>query len=254
MAERWSNWSGYQSATPRERPQPSTLEELSSVIQTAPGPVRILGTGHSFTPLVKSDGAILSLDHFKGIRAHDRQRLTLTAGAGTKIGVLARAMYDVGQAFPNMGDIDKQAFGGALGTATHGSGVTLGAYHTQLDAVQLVDGRGQVREFSRQKNADDLLAVVPGLGAFGAVTEVTIRNVPGYRLRRRRWALPIEEMIGQFQTLMAAHRSAEFYYIPFSRMALFIASDLSNDPVEKRPPDEDNDAVATLAMVQKFTG
>lgn len=254
MTQHWQNWSGYLSSSPHSRPEPADVAELGDIIRTAPGPVRIVGTGHSFTPLVKSEGTIVSLDRFDVIKGHDAKALTFTAGAGAKIGALAKAMYDVGQAFPNMGDIDKQAFGGALGTATHGSGVTLGAYHTQLDAVQIVDGRGQVRDFSRGKNADDLLAVAPGLGAFGAVTEVTIRNVPSYRLRRRRWTLPIEEMIAQFQTMMTAHRSAEFFYIPFSRTALFITSDLSDAPAGTRPPDEDNDAVNTLAKVQKFTG
>lgn len=254
MTRHWQNWSGYLSSSPQRRSEPADLNELGDIIRTAPGPVRFAGTGHSFTPLVKSDGTIVSLDRFDGIKNYDAGALTVTAGAGAKIGTMAKAMYDVGQAFPNMGDIDKQAFGGALGTATHGSGVTLGAYHTQLEAVQIVDGRGQVREFSRAKNADDLLAVVPGLGAFGAVTEVTIRNVPSYKLRRRRWTLPIEEMIGQFDTMMTAHRSAEFFYIPFSRMALFVASDLSDAAPSVRPPDEDNDAVATLARVQKFTG
>ena len=55
-----------------------------------------------------------------------------------------------------MGDIDKQAFGGALGTATHGSGITLGAYHTQLEAMQIVDGRGEVQGIRpRQKPRHD---------------------------------------------------------------------------------------------------
>ncbi len=253
MTTTWSNWSGYQHAMPKEHAEPADLDALSHVVRTSPGPVRIVGTGHSFTPLVPTSGTILSLDRFSGVTSHDPETLTLTAGAGSKIGDLARAMYDVGQAFPNMGDIDKQAFGGALGTATHGSGVTLGAYHTQLQAIELVDGRGQVRSFSRAKNADDLLAVVPGLGAFGAITSVTLQNVASYRLRRRRWVLPIEEMIAEFMPMMSAHRSAEFYYIPHSRMALFIASDLSDEPAGARPPDEDNDAVETLARVQRFT-
>jgi FAD-linked oxidoreductase len=254
MALHWQNWSGYLSSSPQQRPEPADLAELGQVIRTAPGPIRFAGAGHSFTPLVRSDGAIVSLDKFSGAKGHNREAMTLTVGAGVKIGALAKLTHDAGQALPNMGDIDKQAFGGALATATHGSGATLGAYHTQLEAMQIVDGRGRVREFSRQKSADDLLAVAPGLGAFGAVTEVTIRNIAGYRLRRRRWTLPIEEMIDQFQAMMTAHRSAEFYYIPFSRVALFIASDLSDGPVVPRPADEDNEGVATLAKVQKFTG
>ena len=140
----WSNWSGYVTATPQAFAEPQNLDELSVAIRNLPGPVRFAGTGHSFTPLVKNDGTILSLDRFEGLRSHDAEKLTARVGAGTKIGALAKLLHGVGQALPNMGDIDKQAFGGALGTATHGSGITLGAYHTQLEALQIVDGRGGV--------------------------------------------------------------------------------------------------------------
>lgn len=254
MTRNWKNWSGYHTSQPQSWQLPADLMQLSSIIQQSPAPIRIKGTGHSFTPLVKSDGTILSLDAFTGVVSHDNEALTVTAGAGIKIGDLATLMHTVGQAFPNMGDIDTQAFAGAIGTGTHGSGITLGAYHTQLEALQLVDGRGEVRDFSKARSADDLLAVVPSLGAFGAVTQFTIRNVPNYRLRRQRRAVPIGDIIDQFHNMMTAHRSAEFFYVPFSGMAFFITSDMSEQSAETRPQDEDMDAVEIMAKMQKYFG
>ncbi len=248
----WSNWSGYVTARPQAYAEPQTLDELSGAIRNAPGPVRFVGTGHSFTPLVKNDGTMLSLDRFEGLKAHDPEKLTARVGAGTKIGALAKLLHGVGQALPNMGDIDKQAFGGALGTATHGSGITLGAYHTQLEAMQIVDGRGAVKEFDRAKSPDMIGAMGASLGAFGAVTEVTIRNVASYRMRHRRWTAPIGEVLSQFEATMTAHRSAEFYYVPFSGQALLIASDITEAPVTVRPPTEDDDAVTTLRRLRDY--
>ena len=95
--------------------------------------------------------------------------LQARVGAGTRIGRLAELLHGVGQALPNMGDIDKQSFGGALGTATHGSGATLGAYHTQLQAIQIVDGRGNIREFDKATNPRRHRRDGASLGAFGAV-------------------------------------------------------------------------------------
>ncbi len=248
----WSNWSGYVTATPQAFAEPQTLDALSVAIRNSPGPVRFAGTGHSFTPLVKNDGTILSLDRFEGLKAHDPERLTARVGAGTKIGALAKLLHGVGQALPNMGDIDKQAFGGALGTATHGSGITLGAYHTQLEAMQIVDGRGAVKEFDRAQNADMIDAMGASLGAFGAVTEVTIRNMASYRMRHRRWTAPIGDVLSQFESTMTAHRSAEFYYVPFSGQALLIASDITEAPATVRPPTEDDDAVTTLRKLRDY--
>lgn len=248
--DEWSNWSGYLSARPRRYAEPQDLQALCDIVRTAESPVRIAGTGHSFTPLVKNDGAIVSLDRFAGLVSHDPAKLQARVGAGTKIGDLAKLLHEVGQALPNMGDIDKQAFGGALGTATHGSGITLGAYHTQLEAMQIVDGRGTVREFSRDNQSDMIDAMGASLGAFGAVTEVTIRNMANYRLRHRRWTAPIRQVLETFESVMTGHRSAEFYYVPYSGQALLLSSDISEEPVTVRPPTEDDDAVRTLRTLR----
>lgn len=248
--DQWNNWSGYLSSRPKHYAEPKGLDALSDAIRNASGPIRIAGTGHSFTPLVKNDGTILSLDHFDGLVSHDPEKLQARVGAGTKIGQLAKLLYEVGQALPNMGDIDKQAFGGALGTATHGSGITLGAYHTQLEAMQLVDGRGNVREFNRAGQSDMIDAMGASLGAFGAVTEVTIRNMANYRLHHRRWTAPIADVLRDFENVMTAHRSAEFYYVPYSGQALLLSSDITEEPVTVRPPTEDDDAVLTLRTLR----
>ncbi len=41
-------------------------------------------------------------------------------------------------------------------------------------------------------------AVGVNLGAFGALTEVTFQNMPSYRLRRRRHALSVADMLENF--------------------------------------------------------
>ncbi len=184
--------------------RPQSQDELANVIATAPAPIRIAGSGHSFTPLVESDGTILSLESFQGLRSHDLQQLLATVGAGTQVGALTKLLHGVGQAVPNMGDIDTQTFGGALGTGTHGSGIGLGAYPTQLEAIELTDGTGAMRAFTRAANPDAIRAMGVSLGAFGAFTHVTIRNRAAYRLRRRRWAEPIVGVLERLETVMTA--------------------------------------------------
>ncbi len=173
----WSNWSGNVRANPRQMIRPADEAELSDLIRTGEGPVRMIGSGHSFTPIVASEGTIVDLGSFSGLNGHDTDRMTATVGAGTPLGQLTQLLHAAGQGLPNMGDIDRQTIGGALGTATHGSGVGLGAYHTQLLKVRLVDGRGDIREFSADAQPEMILAVGANLGAFGALTEVTLQNM-----------------------------------------------------------------------------
>jgi FAD-linked oxidoreductase len=250
MADAWSNWSGFVTASPKLIATPADAAELAELVRSAPGPLRVAGAGHSFTQLVQSAGTIVSLEKIEGLVSHDAANNRARVGAGTRLGALMHILRDIGQGLPNMGDIDRQAIGGALGTATHGSGPTLGAYHTQLEAVQLVDGQGRLREFSRASDLDMIHATGVALGSFGVLTEVTMNNVATYRLRRRKWVLPIGDMLRDFEKMMAAHRSAEFYYIPFADHAQFIASDLSDAAPTARPTEDDEEGLATLRKLR----
>jgi FAD-linked oxidoreductase len=250
MTNAWSNWSGFVKASPKLIATPADVGELAELVRSAPGPLRVAGAGHSFTPLVQSDGTIVSLEKIEGLVSHDAANSRARVRAGTRLGALMRILQDIGQGLPNMGDIDRQAIGGALGTATHGSGPTLGAYHTQLEALQLVDGQGKLREYSRAGDQDMIHATGVVLGAFGVLTEVTMNNIATYRLRRRKWVLPVGDMLKNFETMMATHRSAEFYYIPFADYAQFIASDLSDAPTTARPTEGDEEGLATLRKLR----
>lgn len=248
----WSNWAGNVHATPRQIARPLDEAELAEVIRSSPGPVRIVGSGHSFTPLVASEGTILDLGAFSGLHAHDNTRMTATVGAGTSLGELTRLLDAAGQGLPNMGDIDRQTIGGALGTATHGSGLDLGAYHTQLLHIRMVDGRGEIRDYDAEAQPEMMQALGVNLGAFGAMTAVTLQNMPSYRLRRRRRALPMGDVLANFETLMKAHRSAEFFYIPFSGHALYLSYDIVDDPVGRQPSEQDEDGLRTLKTLRNL--
>ncbi|TPL40106.1 D-arabinono-1,4-lactone oxidase [Mesorhizobium sp. B2-4-6] len=250
MAAAWSNWSGFVTASPQLIATPADAGELVELVRSAPGPLRVAGAGHSFTPLVQSDGTIVSLEKIEGLVSHEAAANRARVRAGTRLGALMHILQDIGQGLPNMGDIDRQAIGGALGTATHGSGSSLGAYHTQLEALQLVDGQGKLREYSRADDLDMIHATGVALGSFGVLTEVTMNNIATYRLRRRKWVLPVGDMLRDFETMMAAHRSAEFYYIPFADYVQFIASDLSDAPPTPRPTEDDEEGLATLRKLR----
>ena len=248
----WQNWSGYISATPQSIAQPKDLQELGDLIKAAPAPLRFVGSGHSFTPLVASEGSIINLSAFSGLIGYDDNRITATIGAATQLADLTKILADIGQALPNMGDIDKQTIAGALGTATHGTGAALGAYHTQLRSMTFVNGRGEIKEFTRHHDEEMIKATGVTLGAFGALTQVTMKNTKGYKLRKQRRPIPVADMLDNLESLMTAHRNTEFFVIPFSDHALYLSCDLSEQPSSTRPPEEDDDGLNTLKMLRNW--
>ena len=61
-AARWTNWSANLACEPNKVAEPLDEQALRDALLQGPGPVRIVGAGHSFTPLVATEGTIISLD------------------------------------------------------------------------------------------------------------------------------------------------------------------------------------------------
>jgi FAD-linked oxidoreductase len=249
-SQSWCNWSGSVEAQPQGILRPATEEHLRDAILRAPGPLRLMGAGHSFTPLVATSGTVVDLSAFSGVIGYDAAQTTAMIGAGTRLGQLTALLAGLGQALPNMGDIDKQTVAGALGTATHGSGLGLGAYHTQLRAMRLIDGCGVQREFLAGRDQEMIEATGVTLGVFGALCAVTFQNVPTYYLRRKRSVRPLGEVLENFECLMAAHRSTEVFFVPFARHALLQTLDMTDEAGDFHMTSEDEDGLATLKTLR----
>ena len=93
----WRNWSGGLVAHPAGRVAPATEDELVAWLRANAGTVRAVGAGHSFSPLVPTDGHLLILDKLSGLIDHDADGLRATFGAGTRLSDIGPALEAVGQ-------------------------------------------------------------------------------------------------------------------------------------------------------------
>ena len=121
----WHNWAGSVRCEPARYAEPASEAELQRVVRDAARdrlPVRVVGSGHSFTPLCATDGVLVSLDRHAGLYGVDRAALRASVRAGSKICDLGEPLLEHGLALENQGDIDRQSLGGAVGSGTHGTG------------------------------------------------------------------------------------------------------------------------------------
>jgi FAD-linked oxidoreductase len=250
----WRNWSGIQTAYPQQREAPADEGELVELVRAAPGPIRPVGSGHSFMPLVPTQGTLVTLDRMAGLVSHDADSMSATVRAGTRLADLGAELAGVGQEMPNLPDINKQSLGGALATGTHGTGASLPALHGNVTALRIVTGRGEVLDCDATRNADLFQASRVGLGAFGIVTQVTLRNSPLRRVERNVWVQPLEQTLADWPRLRAQHRNVEFYYLPFSDMSAVITHDETDAPPTPRPPAQDNEALLDLKRLRDWLG
>jgi FAD/FMN-containing dehydrogenase len=214
---RWSNWAGNQQCAPQWILHPSTEAEVQDAVTGAVSQglgVRVVGSGHSFSPLSVTDGVILFLDRMTGVTAIDADRHRVTLSAGTTIRQMGDPLWAARLCLKNQGDIDAQQIGGAIGTATHGSGVQQQCFSAMATKFRIVLATGEVREV----NADDprkLAAARVAMGMLGVVTEVELEVREAFGLAEAIAYWPVEEVLERFDDEMAHRRHFSFFWMPY---------------------------------------
>lgn len=214
MAE-WQNWSGSVQATPERIERPRTEAELSALVAKS-ARVRVAGTGHSFMPLCETDGTLISLADQEGEIIVSADRKTAWTPAGWSVARFTEELWRHGLSMANQGDINKQAMAGAVSTATHGTGRTLGSLSTQVAALRLVLADGSVVECDKDHEPELFEAARVSLGAIGVISAIKLNVVPGFRLRETNQRRPIDEVLDQWDTLAEDFKHVEFWNFPYT--------------------------------------
>ena len=206
MPER--NWAGNLNFSARTVQYPRDFEELSEIVARAER-VRVLGARHSFTPIADSS-ELVSLRMLPADVVLDRDAGTVTCGAGLTYGELARELAQARLALANLPSLPHVSVAGAIATATHGSGETLGNLATSVEHVELVTSTGEL--LSIRRGELDFEGAVVHLGALGALTRVTLRVEPSYDVSQEVFEdLSWDALAQHFDELMASGDSVSVF-------------------------------------------
>ena len=202
-----TNWAGNVTYSTERVLRPRSVAEAQELIAAAES-IRPLGARHSFSLVGDSTGALLSTEHLD--RIVEIGDNTVTVEAGIRYGDLAAALDDHGVALLNFASLPHISVGGAIATATHGSGASNQSLAAAVSAIKLVDGDGTVRRF-RRGDADFEGAVV-SLGALGLVTNVSLDLVPAFDLRQYVYEqLPWAALETELDAILAAGYSVSLF-------------------------------------------
>ncbi|MEU5536245.1 D-arabinono-1,4-lactone oxidase [Streptomyces sp. NPDC020362] len=216
----WRNWGGNVAARPVRQETPASVEELAAAVRRAAEDglkVKAVGTGHSFTSIAATDGVLIRPQLLTGIRAIDRNAMTVTVEAGTPLKRLNAALAREGLSLTNMGDIMEQTVSGATSTGTHGTGRESASIAAQIKALELVTADGSVITCSEKGTEEEravFAAARTGLGALGIVTAITFAVEPLFLLTAREEPMSFERVLSEFDQLWAENEHFEFYWFP----------------------------------------
>ena len=227
---KWSNWSGGVVCKPRQIVAPRDEVELAAAIRQSDGPIRAPGTGHSFTPVNETNGTLVDLAAFTGLKSINAEQETATLGAATPLWRVGPLLHAQGFGLKNMGDIDRQTLGGVVGTGTHGTGRTLKSFSAEVGGFRLLLANGELINCCPTENAEIFSAGRTSLGVFGVMTEITMNVRPAYRLIEQNFVMPINELFRMLDSLVNDNRHFEFFWFPYSDVAVCKALNESEEP------------------------
>jgi FAD/FMN-containing dehydrogenase len=222
MAE-WHNWAGNVTARPRRVEAPATIADVQGAVSRAAAEgltVRVAGAGHSFSPIVETDGVLLDLVNLSGVISVDEDRAQARILGGTRIHQMGEPLFEHGLAVANQGDIDVQSIAGAVGSGTHGTGRAFGSFSSTLVEADIVTATGDILQVS-EEDINLLRAARVSLGMLGVMVTVTLKLVPAYKLRRRSYPVAIEQIREEWANVDRETRNPEFWWIPPLDTAVF---------------------------------
>jgi FAD/FMN-containing dehydrogenase len=176
--------------------------------------MRVVGSGHSFSPLVQTDDVLISLKHIQGIEEIDTAHSIVTVLAGTTLKTLGNALHTHGLAQENLGGIDAQTLAGAISTGTHGTGIRFGSLSTQVEGLTLITATGELLECSPEQNPDIFKAAQVSLGTLGVITKVRLRVVPARRLYVKNCRERFSDCLTNLERYKQENSHFEFFWFP----------------------------------------
>jgi FAD/FMN-containing dehydrogenase len=109
----WSNWDGRQSCNPAVIVNASSEADILGALQQAHSlktTLKVAGDGHSFSPIVLTDGVLLVLDMFNQVVGESED--TVEVQSGMHLHEINSYLFAKGKALRNLGAISMQTIAG----------------------------------------------------------------------------------------------------------------------------------------------
>lgn len=205
------NWSGSVRFEPKRYAQPRTLAEVTELV-SAPAPIRVIGAGHSFSPVVATSGTLVNLDHLSGLVSVDTETKRVRFLAGTRLRDIPALLAPYGLALPNQGDVNPQSVAGAVSTGTHGTGLGFTGFAGTVTGLTLVRADGSIDKIDERD--PDFSFYQLTLGLAGIITEVEMQCVDAFDLIASEMTENFDELCSVYADRARESDHIEFFWFP----------------------------------------
>jgi FAD/FMN-containing dehydrogenase len=116
--------------------------------------------------------------------------------------------------------------------------VTLGSLSSEVAGFRLLTANGEILQCTPIENAEIFTAGRTSMGSLGVMIEIAMHVRPAYKLIERNFLLPIEELWGRLDGFVKDNRHFEFFWFPYSDVAICKTLNETSDPAPDPRPAE----------------
>ena len=193
------NYDGSIKMTPQQVVRPKTVEEIQEVLRDTarfPSPVRAMGSCHSLTPCVATDGTIIDMKGMNRVIEINEANKTFTAQAGLQFVEASDALRERDLQFMTNIEIGNMTLGSAATCHTKDAldGIEFGQVGTYVTRIKWVTPTGELAEASESSDPQLLRKFRTSYGLAGVAYEVTFRVKPLEAIHLTYLPRPVDEL------------------------------------------------------------
>jgi len=198
---------------------PNSESELLDILQLhIDEKIRVVGSLHSWSNLVKTDEVLIDMRYFNRIEVFAQNGETrVRVGAGCQIKHLLKALNKQRLTLPSLALITEQTIAGITATGTHGSGKHSLSHYIESLRVACFKGDESTAQVVEVNDGVELQAARCSLGCLGVITEITLPCIPQYFVQEK---ATFCQKIDEILILEKKAPLQQFYLMPHSWLFL----------------------------------
>ncbi|MEG4836993.1 D-arabinono-1,4-lactone oxidase [Microcoleus sp. B9-D4] len=233
----WVNWAGNVSSQPSSYHEPTTEDEIVSLVKSIANVgerIKVVGSGHSCSRIAASNGVhLVSLVKYNKVLEIKSEACTVTVQAGISLKQINNFIEHHGLVLSNIGTISEQTIAGAISTGTHGTGINFGGISQQITALTMVCANGEVISLSKEQEPEFFAAALVSLGCLGIISTVTISCESAFNLRWLGSPATLDYALEHLEELNQSEHFA-FWWFPHTNYVYLMSSNRTAQPID--PP------------------
>lgn len=209
--ETQKNWAGNYIYNATKWYEPDHIDQVIEAVKES-NKLKVVGSRHSFNHIADSEENIISLKKFNKVLSLDRDNHTVTVEGGIIYSDLSHYLQKKGFALENMASLPHISVAGACATATHGSGNQNTSLSTAIREMEVVIATGDIVQFSRENNAEEMDGAIVSLGGLGVVTKLKLDIIPTFNIKQDVYEqLPLVNLKDNIDTIFSSAYSVSLF-------------------------------------------